>query len=183
MIQDIIAERYARALFALCREQNQIDAIEREISALAEMAFSSEKYHSYWENPMVDMDNKIQLLESIFGIFQVTPLSDNFLRLLIRKRRFGLLPIIVEKFRLLVQEAHGVANVTVVTAVEPDAQAVEQIRGLLAQKLSREINVTTEVDASLLGGMIVRMGNKVVDGSVKNQLQRLQERIERGATQ
>ena len=176
----VIAQRYAEALLAAAQEESVVEAVESDLKALTEAletgAFSELFYHG-----QLKAGEKEKLLTPLLERLLTTPLARNFVFLLWRKQRIILLPAIVNHFRASLREIRGqvLAEVSAVRLLEPtELEAIaEQVKTLTA---ATEVEFVTKVDKTLLGGLVLRVGDKVYDGSLARRLQDLRNRI-RGA--
>ena len=174
MIREVAAKRYAEAAYLIARQDGTEEAWKTGLQALAAL-FGDEQAQPFFENTRVPAGDKLQLVEK--GLEGVDPLVVNLARLLLRRGRTALGPQIAEAFQELIDEAKGVSHATVTSAVamtEDDVRSVEQ---RLKEITGGDVVVETAVDDSILGGLIVRIGDRLIDGSTKSKLQALKREL------
>lgn len=166
-----MARRYAEAYFALARDAGDIAGWRAELAALSD-AFSNPAVAQALQNPRLSVGRRVQLgLELLDGAS--TP-ARNLARLLIERRRSGLIREVLAAYDELADRASGVLRAEVVTAVPVDAQLQERIARVLSQRFGQSVRATLRQDPSIIGGMIVRVGDRVIDDSIRTHLQQLQ---------
>jgi F-type H+-transporting ATPase subunit delta len=175
MIQNTAAKRYAEAAYLIAREDGTEAQWLQGLTALAALA-ASEEAQAVLENARIPPSRKWQLVERVLG--DADPLVKNLARLLLRRNKLRLAPEIKEAFQQLVDEARGVHHARVTTAVPLDPDDLRAVRQRLAEITGGEVVVETEVDESILGGLIVRIGDRLIDGSARTRLQALKRRLQ-----
>jgi F-type H+-transporting ATPase subunit delta len=172
-----VARRYARALFGIGIDAGNFEAFGREIDDLAALLASSPELQSALENPVFKPEEKRKVLEQILP--RVTPTAEvrRFVLLLLERRRLVLLPSIARAYRDLA-DAHAGRVRAKVTSAEPlTPAALDGVRRALAQRTGKQVIVETDVDPTLIGGVVARVGDLVLDGSVRTQLAELREKL------
>lgn len=165
-----IARRYAEAYFELARDASDVEGWGTELGAVAEM-FSDPAVATALVNPRLSMAQRTRLgLDLLDG---VAGPARNLARLLIERRRTRIVNEILAHYHRLVDEASGILRAQVTTALEPDAQLETKITGALRDKLGKSVQTTIVADPSILGGLVIRIGDRVVDDSVRTHLQQL----------
>lgn len=172
-----VAKRYAQAVFGLATQENAVDQWLASLSRLAEAA-SDPVVGAYFTDPSQPVAVKLDALEQLLpGIEQQEAL--NLARMLITRRRFEILPDLLEVFRDLMLEAQGIAIADVTTAValtEAEQQAVGE---RLATIVGRKIEMRAHVDPSIIGGLVARIGDQLIDGSAATQLRNMRAALAR----
>ena len=175
MIQEIAAKRYAEAALLLARENRNEEAWSGGLQTMASL-FGDPPARALLENARVPLANKLKLVEGVLA--GVNPLVLNLARLLLRRGRTALGPQIAEAFQELLDEERGISHAVVTTAVslsEDDAKAVAR---RLSELTGREVIVETRVDEGLLGGLVARIGDRLIDGSTRSRLTALKRQME-----
>jgi F-type H+-transporting ATPase subunit delta len=169
-----IAGRYAKALFELASEQNQRDAVAADLSRLKTMLDESADLRRLVLSPAFSRDEQGRAMAIVLERGGFNPLTRNFIGVIARNRRLFALQQIIEVFAALTAQAKGEVAAEV-TAAHPlkDAQ-LAQIRDMLSAKTKRSIALTAKVDPALIGGLIVRLGSRMVDTSIRTKLQMLE---------
>ena len=179
MIRDVAAKRYAEAAYLLAQEDGKEEAWSQGLAAMGSL-FADEQVRMLLEGKRLPPAEKTRLVER--GLAGVDPLVLNLARLLLRRGRTSLGPHIAEAFQELLDEAKGVTHATVTSAVpltKEDERAVER---RLREITGGEVTLETEVDESILGGLVVRIGDRLIDGSTRSRLLALKRRLAGPAT-
>lgn len=174
MIRDVAAKRYAEAAYLIAREDGTEDAWSQGLQALAAL-FGDPQAQAMLENTRVPGTDKIKLIEE--SLEGAEPLVVNLARILMRRNRTVLGPQIAEAFQELVDEAKGISHATVTSAVPLTQDDVRSVEKRLKELSGGDVVVETEIDESILGGMIVRIGDRLIDGSTKSKLQALKRQL------
>jgi len=175
VIRDVAAKRYAEAAYLLARERADEDAWSAGLAAMGAL-FGDDQAKPLFESALVPPSHKLALVER--ALAGVEPLVLNLARLLVRRRRTSLGPQIAEAFQELLDRAKGISHATVTSAVPlspDDRRAVEQ---KLREMTGGEVILDTEVDQGILGGLVVRIGDRLIDGSTRSRLIALKQRLE-----
>jgi F-type H+-transporting ATPase subunit delta len=171
-----IPRKYAEALFHLAEETDGIDAVRRDLENLAEVLRQTPALNLFIESPDVAQAEKTLLFEStIRG--KVKNATWQFLQLLLRRKRAALLPEILSEYVQMDEEKKGIRRVTVVSAVPLDKSEKELLTLRLRDLTGKTILIDTQVDPSILGGVVVYLDGKVIDGSVRTGLEELKARL------
>jgi F-type H+-transporting ATPase subunit delta len=174
VIRDVAAKRYAEAALLIAREDGTEDAWSDGLRAMA-IAFTDPVAQAFFENSRVPVADKMKLAEQ--ALAGVDPLVLNLARLLVRRNRTSLGPQIAEAYQELLDEARGVYHAEVTTAVPlSDAEAIA-VKQRLAEIIGGEVVVSPEVDEDILGGLVVRIGDQLIDGSTRTRLQELKREL------
>ncbi len=165
-----ISKRYARAFFEIAGEEKKLEQYYNELHQFSSMMAENKDLGGFLANPIFEQDVKKQVLEKIIGKMTLSPMTVNFLKLLVDKNRIDVLPDIDTCYRLMMDEALQKTRVTVKTAYPLSADMQKYIMSNLKKLTGREAEVTVEEDKSLLGGIVIGVGDTLYDGSIKNQL-------------
>ncbi|MDN5292874.1 MAG: F-type H+-transporting ATPase subunit delta [Eubacteriales bacterium] len=176
MIGNVVARRYAQAFFELAQEKNRLDEIHGELNQVWQIFKDNPEFFQFYVHPLNLPQNKKDLIEKAFA-GKVSSETLNFLRLLVDKRREKFLPEIVEVFNELTNEAKNKVEAELVAATELRPDVVEEIRKRLAEATGKTVVLRTQVDPALIGGVKVKIGDKVIDGSIATRLQKLKATI------
>jgi len=176
-VQGAVAKRYAMALFEIGQSQGKLELLDGQAKQLAQV-FGDKRVLQFATHPRIPVEQKKAVLATRLG-GGFDPVLLNLLRLLIDKKRIGLLLQILRWFDQMTDEASGVEGVTIVSAVPlSDEQCREILTGIKRFSAYGDLRVETKVDPSLLGGVEVRLGdNLVLDGSVASRLKALRDRL------
>ena len=171
------SKRYAQALFELARDADTLGEWDEQLAGLAAAAGTPE-FVSLMEAPEISGDERARALEHV-----LPDLSDgarNLLHLLARARATQALPQVHERYRELVDASQGVVRVEVTSAVELTEDDTKRIAGQLSTALGGDVRVTAVVEPGMLGGLVIRVGDRVIDGSARQRLNALRGALARG---
>ncbi len=175
-----LAGRYATALFELATEAKALDAIASDLSRLKALIDGSPDLARLVRSPIFSREEQGKAMDAVLARLNVNALTKNFVGLLAQKRRLFALSGIVAAFDKLVAHQRGemTAEVTSAQALKPEQRTA--LMGTLKDAMKREMRLTERVDSTLLGGLIVKVGSRQIDSTLKSKLVRL-ERAMRGA--
>lgn len=177
MKQIILARRYAKALFAVGKEEGKFEEYNDALQGLAETYGSNAEVVDALTNPLYPLDVREKVMEGIVASMGVEKIMANFLNLLVEKKRAGILPEIAEEFQAMVDEEKNVSHGTVVSAVELNEELQAKVQATLEKLTGKKVELTTSVDPSIIGGIIAKVGDLELDGSIKTQLASLKDSI------
>lgn len=174
MITDIAAKRYAEAAYLIAREDGEEEEWSQGLAAMAAL-FGDPRAGAMFENTRVPSSDKLQLIEKTLE--GVDPLVLNLARILLRRNRTALGPQVAEAYQELVDEAKGISHATVTSAVPLSDDELRDVEKRLRELTGGEVVVKPEVDESILGGLVVRIGDRLIDGSTKSKLRALKRQL------
>lgn len=169
-----IAKRYAQAAFDVAQEQGAVDRWLADLQQLGS-AVSDPAVTRWLESTKVPAARKEEVLTG--ALQNPSPLFVNLLKLLISKGRITLLPEVAQMFERLVNQARNISIAEVTTAVPIDATEEAHIARQLADMTGQEVRLTTRVDPDIIAGVVARIGDRVIDGSVRTRLLRLRREL------
>ena len=172
-IQASLAGRYALALFALARDQKQLESVGAGLDAVRRALAESDDFRALTTSPLVDRDEAVRAVAAAAEAIGLDPLTSNFLGVLAQNRRLGQLPAVIRAFDTLAARHRGEIKAQVVSARPLDDDQVAAIRDNLGARMGRDIAVDVDVDPAILGGLIVRIGSQRIDGSIRTKLNTL----------
>lgn len=183
MTGSVAARRYAKALFDLARQTgpDALDTVGADLEALAALAREHVELARLFSNPVFSPDEKKKVLAALADRLELGSMTRDFCRLLADKHRLGLLDKIAGEYQSLLDAKKGILRGELVSAVALDDNTRETVRGRLEKKAGHTLILDFKVDESLLGGMLFKVGDNVMDASLKTQLSLLKETIKRGA--
>lgn len=177
-----VARVYSRSMLDLAAARGEEEALLAELSDLLGWVESDTAIEHFFTSPVIDDDERRALLEKLLRDHASDLLADS-LQVLNQHGRLGLLPTIVETYRLEHQERQGRVDVRVSSAVPLTDELREQLRRAIGRLVGRAPDLTEEVDPSLIGGMVVRVGDRKIDTSVAKDLRELRARLEQRAVE
>ncbi len=165
-----VAGRYATALFELASEGNAIDAVARDLDSFSAMLAESADLRRLVESPAFSAEDQTAAVKAVLAKAGISGVAGNFIGLVASKRRLFALPGMIQGFKNLVAEARGVVSAEVTVAEEPSAKRVEEIRAALKGVAGKDVDVAIRIDPAIIGGLVVKMGSRMVDASLKTKL-------------
>ncbi len=174
------ALKYAKGLFDVAKEKGKVKEFWEELSTFRSFLQEVPLALSVLQSPIYPPDLKQEILDEIFKQIQLDPEIEKFLRLLVERRRMHLFNEIIEMYRNLLDEELGILRGMVIAPIELTSEDVEEIRKTLSEKFGKEIILDLKVDPTIIGGLMIRIGDFVLDATLKRQLRGIQEIIEKG---
>lgn len=171
-----VARSYAEALFDLGEKHGAHDDFAQGLNTVTSLLEADDRVRAFLETPKIDVAKKKQALRSALGD-QVSPMFMNFVLVVLEKRRQRLIRAIAAEYRELLDEKLGRLHVQVTLAHEPDDAAEQSLTAELSRILGRSVIPHISVDPALLGGIVVRYGDRVMDGSLRRRLVSLRHRM------
>ena len=165
----LVSKRYALALFETGLELNRLEQFKEEINNVSNVLESEPKIEMILTHPKISSDEKKELLDSLFGK-NISKEMLNFLYVIIDKRRERYISEINEYYDFLYNEEKNIVKATVVTAVPMGKAQGEKLKVILTSKLNKNVELNNVIDDSIIGGAMLKVDNKVIDGSIKGQL-------------
>ncbi len=172
MAGEVAAKRHARAVFEIATEENSFERWRADLDLMAEI-FGDPDLAALLEDPRIRFEDKAKAITQ--NLSDASPLALNLAKLLIQRRHVKIMPLIAEEFGILMDRQQGIEHAQVTTASPIDEQTEDSFREHLAQMTGSKILLKTKVDPDIIGGFIARVGDKVIDGSVRNRLQHLKQ--------
>jgi F-type H+-transporting ATPase subunit delta len=173
-VSSAVARRYAAGAFALAQEEQDVEAWRAEVAKL-DALFADAVLQAAFHNPAVSTVRRVELARRLAS--DLRPSTQNLMRLLIEHRRTREVHAIREEFERLADQATGILDATLTTAIPLGDAEQERLRGALARKLGHEVRLHAEVDAGLIGGARIRIGDHLVDGSIRAKLDQLRRTL------
>lgn len=177
MARRVYARRYARAVFEIALERKELDRWRDDLEKFAALGENAD-FMALMENPKVGFDKKEKLLSGVLG--DVNPLARNLVYLLVSRGRLAMVGDISGEYHCLLDGYRGIEHAEVVTAVPLDAKEKKKLEEHLGKVVGKKIVLESSVDPGLVGGMIARVGGKLLDGSTHSQLLALKKELATG---
>jgi F-type H+-transporting ATPase subunit delta len=175
-----LARRYARALFDIGREEGQLRRMLSEVEEFGKVLDGSPALREVMEADDVSRRDKNAALEAALAGAGFLPSAKSFLSLLVEKGRMDVLPPILVALRRMVEEFEGIERVEVLVPMPLPVTQKDLLRTVLERRTGKKVVLEETVDPSVLGGLVVRVGSTVYDGSVRTQLQEIRENLRKG---
>ncbi len=174
-----VARRYAEALVEMAEEQKNTDAVVKDLELLRRLLKESRDLLLFVKSPIVNKRKKQEIFRSMFGS-KLSEATNRFLDVTTEKGREEFLPEIIDQFFVLRDERQGIVNVDVRTATDFSRDQAAVLQQKLETYTNKRVRITFSLDKLLRGGFVARVGDTVVDGSVKRQLELLRQRFGEG---
>nr|WP_294862586.1 ATP synthase F1 subunit delta [uncultured Fluviicola sp.] len=171
------ASRYAQALLDLAIEQNKLDAVAADMKYMATVCAENPELELMLQSPVVKADKKLSVLNAIFDQFD--QLTNLFVDLIVKNGREAYLSQIAGSFDVLLKAHQGIVPVTLISAKKLDDKVKKEIVSKVQASITGTVELTEKIDADLIGGFIVRMGDTQIDASVASQINKLKQRLTR----
>jgi F-type H+-transporting ATPase subunit delta len=166
---------YARSLFEAAKDTNRLEGVQEELADFVATVEQVPELRSVLESPELDSRAKAALLEQVLG--DADELVRNFLRLLAEKGRSGEVAEIAREFDALVAREQGILDVELTTAVELSEQDFEQLVDRIGKASGRHVRASRAVDPGLVGGLVLEVGSRRLDASIRGRLDRLHQEL------
>lgn len=163
-------------MFSSAKERNLLDKTYEQSTELLKLLSSDATLVKFLTAPQVPTEQKESLIRKVFGE-TLEDIFVEFLVVILKKRRAGFLPEIIEEFIELVEEAKGISRATAITAVPMSEQQGEKLRASLAARSGKKIFIEYKTDPNILGGLIVMVDGEIIDGSIRRGLNMIEEKL------
>ena len=175
-----VSRRYAKALILIGQEDGQADGYNDELSAMVGLLDSNEGFEQALTNPLIKKSDRKKLLDTVIAAAGFSKVMKSFLSLLFDKGRIGFTRDIATYYNTMADELKGVVRASVVAATSLSKTNISKIQKSLSQKTGKTVVLDVQKDPSLIGGIITKIGDLVLDGSVKTQLINMRETLKKG---
>ncbi len=165
-----VADRYARSLFDLARDSGAVQAVESDLTRFEGLLDQSADLSRLIRSPVFSAADQERAVAAVLQGAGISGLAANFLRVVAKNRRLFAVPDMIRAFRRVAAEARGETSAEVTSAHALSAEQEQELRSALAQVAGRQVSVNVSVDQSLLGGLVVKMGSRQIDTSLKTKL-------------
>jgi F-type H+-transporting ATPase subunit delta len=167
--------RYAQAVFQIATESGQLDGWSDDLRTVA-TALENKELAGILDSPQVPAAAKIETVKTVLGD-AVDPLATNLLALLATRNLANLIPGIIETFEALVDHHNGIERAEVISAAPLDHDQEAAIKAVLVKLVNKDVRLSTGVDPNILGGLVARVGDRVIDGSLRTRLQGMRRTV------
>jgi F-type H+-transporting ATPase subunit delta len=167
-----VASRYAKALLSLAEERGELDAVAQDLATLEQVVEGNRELELMLQSPLVKADKKQAVLDAVFGS-HLSPLTQSYLRILVQKGREGLIKDLTTEGNNQLRQLRNIQEASVTTAVPLDDALRAKVLAQVAKIHEGQVELTEHVDADILGGYVLQMGDRMIDASVKRQIRAL----------
>jgi F-type H+-transporting ATPase subunit delta len=175
-----LAQVYARALFEVALEQGKLDQLREQLAQFAEALNGNRELAVFFFSPYFSSTEKIEALGGLLDGAEEALL--NFLSLLIENHRMPVIFRASQEFERLWEEENKTLPVEITSAIALDAATTENLGKTIGERAGRTVNLAARVDPDILGGIIIRVGNSILDASIRNRLEQLRRHVAQGAS-
>jgi F-type H+-transporting ATPase subunit delta len=169
------ARRYAQAAFELALEKDELETWSDDLGYLAQ-AMETQEFSELLDAPQVTVAKKIALIDETVGE-SINPLTRNLLALLASRNSAGLLPVIADAYQEKMDTHRGIERAELVSAVALSAEQQSKVEAMLKEMVGKDISLTVRVDPTILGGIVAKVGDLVIDGSTRSKLEGLRREL------
>jgi F-type H+-transporting ATPase subunit delta len=175
-----LAQVYARSLFQVAREQNKLDLLREQLGQFADAMAEHRELQTFFFSPYFSTDEKQDALDHVLDGGDAVLV--NFLRLLIENHRMPVIFRIRAQYERLWEEENRTLPVEITSAVKLDSETTESVGQAIGERTGRKVTLAARVDPDIIGGLVVRVGNSVLDASIRNRLEQLRRHVAQGAS-
>lgn len=176
MINHKLAKRYAQSLLDLAREQNFLSQVNADMKMLVKAIEGNRDLQLLFDSPVVKVSQKSDLLSKIFKA-ELNPLSFAFVSLLVKKRRESEILSIAKEYISLYAEYQNIKQIVLSTATKVDATLKEEITKLVKKATNSEVELIEKIDASLIGGFVLKIGDTMYDSSISTRIRKVKREL------
>ena len=177
MRQTILAKRYAKALFAVSQEEGTSEGYRETLNVLGDYLEKHPESMDGLTNLLYPMELREKVMTHLISALQADQFLANFLNLVVQKKRADILPDIAAEFQALVDADQNVSRGTLISATQISGELQAKIQSTLENITGKKVILATEIDPAIIGGIVAKVGDLVMDGSIKTQLAGLNESI------
>ena len=171
------ANSYSLALYELAYEAKELDEIEKHSSSLIKLIFSSKEFKSLIKNPTIKQEDILTAILKISEQYKLNGLLTKFLKFLVSKRRFFYVEKILKDFILICSKNRGEISAKLTVAKELNENQINKIKNDLSQNFGSDVKLNYNYDPDLIGGLIMQIESVMIDTSIKNKLQQIENKL------
>ena len=173
---NVIADRYAQALFEVGEETQTTSELYQELKQLVKILNENKDLYNFLKSPLIGKEDKKNVMKNIFEN-QLSKNMNNFLKIVIDKDRMSAIGNIQESYKNLLNDKNNILEGTVITAVALNEKEIKDLEKNLSTKYNKNVTLTNVVDETILGGVLVKLGNEEIDGTVKTRLSKMKKQL------
>ncbi len=172
-----IADRYAKAVFELADEAGQVSQVAEQFASIAKAYSDSKELRGVLDNPVVSFEQREAILKDVAARLGLKELALNSVRYIASRRRLAVLPEISRRLAVLADEKAGIVRATVISATALGESYFSKLKAQLEKRTGKKVEILREQDPSLLAGVITRIGDNTIDGSLRGRLEALERQL------
>jgi F-type H+-transporting ATPase subunit delta len=177
-----VAGRYASALFELANESSKVSDVEKDLATFQGLLDESPDLVRLVRSPVVSADDQARAIAAIVDKAGIGGLAANFLKLVSSNRRLFVIQDIIKTYRALAAKARGEISAEVTSAIPLNNEQIATLKETLKASMGKDVTLQSRVDPSLLGGLIVKLGSRMIDSSLKTKLQNIKVALSEAST-
>lgn len=170
----ILAQRYSQALFELALKEKALEKVGGDLASLADLAGSNKEFERFLKSSIISRRDQENALSAMLKKAKANQLTIKFVSTLAKNRRLGALKVVVSEYEKLILAHKGEVLANIISATPLTSSQVSGIEKSIAKALGHKVKVIVQVKEEILGGLIIKIGSKMLDGSVLSKLNRLQ---------
>jgi len=175
-----IARRYAKALILIGKEDGQAETYRDELQGIIDLLDENPAFEQTINNPLFDSARRKHLFQTVIQSLEISPVMKSYLDLVFSKQRFNQIRAIAGHYHKLADEVRGIVRADLVSATELPTDAYDKISQALSKMTGKDVVLEAHQDPGLIGGVVTKIGDIVLDGSIKTQLKNMRESLRRG---
>ena len=172
----IIADRYALAVMQLAEKQDMFDKFDSDLALVKETINGNKDLKDFLEHPLIQSNDKKEVIDRIFRE-HISIYSLNLIKLLIDKNRIFVLAPLADHYKKLLNKKRNISTAQIITAIEIDEDVKNRVKSKLESIYSKTIDIETVIDEEIIAGMIVKIDDKIIDGSIKTKFENMKKQI------
>lgn len=172
----LVSKTYSEALFEVALEENKMDLFLDELSFVLETFEIHGDFYELFKTPLVKVDEKKEVIEKVFGD-KLSKEMNNFLKIIIDKRRGHFIEQIKWSYEDMVNKHKGIVKAVAITAVPLKKEDKMILQNKLSSLTGKTVNLSNEIEESVVGGILIKIGDKVIDGTIKSRLEEMKESL------
>jgi len=172
----LVSRAYSEALFEVALEENKVDLFLDEISFVTETFKLHPEFFEFFKTPLVRVDEKKKVIEGIFSD-KLSKEMNNFLKIVIDKRRGHFIKQIESEYKKIVNEHKGIIDAVAITSIPLSEEDKTVLQNKLSELTGKVVKLSNDIDESVIGGVLVKIGGKVIDGTIKGRLEEMKESL------
>jgi F-type H+-transporting ATPase subunit delta len=177
---DELARVYARSLFQVAKEHGKLEVVREQLGLVAEAIANSRELQTFFFSPYFSTEEKENALDVV--VVGAEEILVNFLKLLIEKHRMPVIFRVRAQYERLWEEENRLLPVEITSAIALDTTTTEEIGNAIGESTRRRVELAARVDPDIIGGIVVRIGNSILDASIRNRLEQLRRQVAQGAS-
>lgn len=173
----LIADRYSEALVSIAKEGKlTYDKISEDLNLIKNILAQSKDLNEFLTNPLISLEDKKEIIDKVFKN-EIDPLIVNFLKVLVDKSRFDAFEEVLTSFNKALDDINNISRINVTSAVEMTEESKKKLKNKLESKLNKNVILDLEINSSIIAGLVIRIGDNIIDMSLKHKLEDLSKNI------